>query len=289
MRARVKLKDGTLNLAQAFAERRQVSNLILSTAKTLADSFSLLRKGRFKKAAKRLGIKGAVRSGSKTLSGQWLALQYGWKPLLSDIHGAVLTLDKLDRSAWRVTVVSNLKSEVDVDYDYGVANATQFTPLLSRIKGKGRYGCFVRIDAIPKVSAIASMASVGVTNPAVLAWELLPYSFVVDWFLPVGEYLAQFDALAGWDILGFTSSSLARVNYEMNGRSATRTDALARTWVLQSNWAAKGKSVRLIRTSSNSVPFPVFPTTKDPRSTLHVANALALLTQVFLKGKSTVK
>jgi len=289
MRARSKLQDGTLNLAQAYAERRQVSNLLLSTAKTLADSFSYLRKGKFKKAAKRLGIKGAVRSGAKGLSGQWLALQYGWKPLLSDIHGACLTLDKLDRSAWRVTVVSRIKSVTDVSYVYGTENKGTFTALYSDVTAHGRYGCHIRIDAMPNASAICSMASVGVTNPAVLAWELLPYSFVVDWLLPVGDYLAQFDALAGWDILGYTESSLARVNYKVVGKSGSGTDFNGITWTLSSNWVGEGKSVRLDRVARTSVPFPVFPKMKDPRSRLHIANALALVTQVFLKGKSTVK
>ena len=34
-------------------------------------------------------------------------------------------------------------------------------------------------------------------NPAVLAWEALPYSFVVDWFIPIGDYLNETLNLSG--------------------------------------------------------------------------------------------
>jgi hypothetical protein len=37
----------------------------------------------------------------------------------------------------------------------------------------------------------------GLTNPAVVAWELVPFSFVVDWFVNVSEFLGQFDEFIG--------------------------------------------------------------------------------------------
>lgn len=36
-------------------------------------------------------------------------------------------------------------------------------------------------------------AKVGLTNPLSVAWELIPFSFVVDWFLPIGKYLDALD------------------------------------------------------------------------------------------------
>ena len=32
----------------------------------------------------------------------------------------------------------------------------------------------------------------GFINPAVVVWDAVPYSFVVDWFLPVGKFLQSF-------------------------------------------------------------------------------------------------
>jgi hypothetical protein len=35
-----------------------------------------------------------------------------------------------------------------------------------------------------------------------VAWELVPFSFVLDWFIPIGSYLSQLDASAGMEFLG---------------------------------------------------------------------------------------
>lgn len=34
----------------------------------------------------------------------------------------------------------------------------------------------------------------GLLNPLEVIWELVPFSFVADWFLPIGDYLSALDA-----------------------------------------------------------------------------------------------
>jgi hypothetical protein len=33
-----------------------------------------------------------------------------------------------------------------------------------------------------------TLSSLGLTNPLNVAWELVPFSFVVDWFIPIGDF-----------------------------------------------------------------------------------------------------
>jgi hypothetical protein len=47
---------------------------------------------------------------------------------------------------------------------------------------------------------------VGITNPLLYAWEVIPFSFVFDWFLSVGDYLTAQTALQGVQILKAMSS-----------------------------------------------------------------------------------
>lgn len=37
----------------------------------------------------------------------------------------------------------------------------------------------------------------GIANPALVLWEMVPFSFAVDWFLDIGGYLESLGALNG--------------------------------------------------------------------------------------------
>lgn len=41
----------------------------------------------------------------------------------------------------------------------------------------------------------ARLAPYGLTNPLLTAWELVPFSFVADWFVNVGDTIASLDNL----------------------------------------------------------------------------------------------
>ncbi len=39
--------------------------------------------------------------------------------------------------------------------------------------------------------------NLGLANPAIVVWELIPFSFVVDWFVTVGQFLENGSAWLG--------------------------------------------------------------------------------------------
>ncbi len=43
--------------------------------------------------------------------------------------------------------------------------------------------------------ALATQRSLGLTDPYSVAWDLLPFSFIADWFIPIGTYLDNYNII----------------------------------------------------------------------------------------------
>jgi hypothetical protein len=113
-----------------------------------------------------------------------------------------------------------------------------------------------------------------------VAWELVPFSFVVDWAFPVGTFLSSLDALLGYEDAYYSSSLLVRAEWRDVGRTQQTGNQL-----IANNFVGTKKMVYLKREVSSSVPIPHPPRLRDPRSLTRMANGLALLAQVFGRGR----
>lgn len=118
----------------------------------------------------------------KRVSRLWLEVQYGWGPLLSDLEAGAAWLayannPPIDSGA---TVRGNRGWEVT-----HWANSPNLGSLNFR-KRVVAYKLQLIIRAVRKTPSINAPSL-----PTVLgtAWELVPYSFVMDWALPIGAYL----------------------------------------------------------------------------------------------------
>jgi hypothetical protein len=194
-----------VNLAQAFGERRQTANLLADTATRIYMAVRAVKRADLYMFINATGLnkgQGLVKHFdrvnktplSKRLATHWLELQYGWKPLLQDAYGVANWLASHvadDRFHHRVTGrgVDGYTNVIPMNYP----NPEQ----VGRVKIRARIGLEYRLDS----QARAALAQTGIDNPALLAWELLPFSFVVDWFYPVGNYLEALNSFAGFDFV----------------------------------------------------------------------------------------
>jgi len=273
--ARNNLKNTSINLGVAFGERKQTARLIGDTASRLARSVRYLKRGSIRKAMDELGISSRKREPrGSNVPQKWLEMQYGWKPLLSDVYGAADALSKHPTDHWRVTAKAT-RSRVDqYAYDKYPGSGSGFDACECR--AQVRRSVFARIDAIPDNAAKIALASTGVTNPLLVGWELVPFSFVVDWFIPIGNYVESLDAMLGYTEGYYTSSLFVRAEWTDKGRSGT----VGSHKVINDFYGYK-KLIHLSRTAQAGVPLSKLPRFKDPRSLGHMANGLALLAQVF--------
>lgn len=277
-----KVKSESVNLSQVFAERHLTSDLIAGTATKIAKSITAIKHGNLPLALSHLGaaapsksllkkFKANSSSLDKKVSQTWLEIQYGWKPLLSDVYNSAQFLAELNSSREIVKTVSVYKTVGDIK------STVQYCGLDSGVK--------VDIDFVSSIKmkrsvtyritnqAAKDLASAGILNPLELAWELTPYSFVVDWFYPLGNFISTFDATAGCEFISGTSS--CKMKSQVLCSAAGLGSGPAARYFGSASSSREG--IYVARIPLMSFPSPSLPQLKNPLGFDHVTNALALL------------
>lgn len=286
----LRAKDMKTNLLQVYAERQQAIDMVARTAKKLGDAMNALRHHQFKTAGRIVGIFGHKRTpsekkkhrGGNVISAymangvsrehatQWLALQYGWKPLLSDIYGIAEELANrhMDRPRTEKIKASASESITNIEVIEGPGNTRTITSTIS-VSIRGGF----EITAGPE----QKLVKLGITNPALLAWELLPYSFIVDWFLPIGNYISTWDATWFQSAKnGYLSTKVTKTEHTVVAFHGTTPTGYGGNWIWTGTAGSKLVRTEFTRTVISTFPKPIFPSFKNPISTDHLWNALAL-------------
>lgn len=172
-----KVKGHDFHLGVALGESKRTVKMVESNLGKLGRSILALKRGDLSTAARQLGASPRTsRLKSGDVSGRWLEMQYGWLPLLNDTYQAAKAFEAISKGP-RSTVFYQSRRATKVAYyttgDY------QLTRLHER---KIAYSFELSEEVDP-------LRQLGLKDPASVLWELLPYSFVVDWFVPIGTYL----------------------------------------------------------------------------------------------------
>lgn len=124
---------------------------------------------------------------------QWLEYRYGFSQLYYDFMSYKKVLESLSRTSRvrftkRETLVSSSSSSIpDVTSTFYVERYGW-----TRIrKDECVAGILVQADA----DWIRGFQSLGISSPFSTIWEVIPWSFIIDWFVNVGDTLA---AAEGW-------------------------------------------------------------------------------------------
>lgn len=167
------------SFGEALGELNQSTDMILKRLGQILLFAKRVRTGRFKEAGMRKPSKKVLQTpGSKRLADNWLELQYGWLPLISDIYDVIDAVGS--GMARRGMKVSKKSSEV-------VRQGALQTPVTSRAGFSG----------VVSNEAAFNLNQWGLLNPANIAWNLVPFTFVIDWFLPIGRTLGALTGTAG--------------------------------------------------------------------------------------------
>jgi len=280
---REQMRGSDFNLAVFLGEGHQSLKLIADSAIKIAEALTYVRKGNVIKAADvlRRTAPDAVRLRAKptrelkTVSSNWLELQWGWLPLLGDMKTGAEQLAHRLNVPFRQRIRARIKKRQAIaDSPYvGLRAASLYSTAHRQI--------------VATVSEPLSLPALsGMLDPELVAWELLPFSWMADYVAPIGDYLAA------RSFANRLSGVFVTSNYDVvrcQGLTESRADfgaTFTKTWAPNGNpgdysWFRTNRTVSTVL----DVPMPVVKPLNKILSWRHCANSIAALSQIVLTGK----
>lgn len=124
---------------------------------------------------------------------RWLEYRYGWLPLVGSVYDALDILHKENLERVR-TIVATAKRRTNGTRSYaGHLTFIGTVPGIHTHEATER--CRVVIEMYAPGAGVWDWTSL---SPSVIAWELLPMSFVADWFVSVGDSLSYLENWLLW-------------------------------------------------------------------------------------------
>jgi len=258
------------DLAQARKTCDEFSHLVLR----IGGFINAMKHGNFGLAAENL-LGGKVRdlkSAQKTLSGNWLEFIYGWKPLAKDLHEAQELAHKALLKPVPVMARGTGRSQ-------HVSQVPDYYGFHLDLTNESSHRTYLEGNVVNPTLYLLSQA--GLINPLSIAWEVVPFSFVLDWFIPVGATLQAITAGVGLDCNGgFTSTQINRSN--SIGRNLPTLPPAGQDYY---HWVTAGSyreiAYEFRRQCHTSFPSPKLYADVTPYSTTRAVNALALVRQLM--------
>lgn len=121
----------------------------------------------------------------KSLSNEWLSARYGWRTLIYDMIGINEAIEKL-----------NEKQRTRHSEKRWATSSTTTTEVFEWLTDSNRYYLRAVVTDHVTVSLRGSVTADIIIpafqfNPVMAAWELIPFSFIIDWFVTIGKAIAS--------------------------------------------------------------------------------------------------
>lgn len=179
-----------------IGELRQTVGLIRGAAKKLADGLASYVSA-VRKTSRRLGRRSTRRDLKQIIANRWLEYSFGLQPLLSDIDGFVKALAKTKyesarRSRIKVTGVDQALVNQSGSFQFLRADCVFRARSVSIDEVMVLYHIYLRATLdYPQdsIQLLGQRTGFNLREFVPTIWELLPWSFLVDYFVNVGEIL----------------------------------------------------------------------------------------------------
>jgi len=265
--ARTKLRskladDGSVSNGADIAEGRETVSMIAKTVVQIYSAFKAGKAGNWDEVPKILQCTKADLIGLKSLAEKWLAYQYGWKPLMGSIHDNYNLFQRQKQEPQQLDIRTG-----SPEVKFSSRQELNGYDTLWECTGRAFGGIKATIDN----PYLRSVDTLGLLNPFSVAWEVVPFSFFFDWFIPIGSMLSSLSATAGLSFNdGYLSSSHTCIF-----TARAKGDYLDHGELRIAHFTFQ-------REVFNSFPLPEIYGKSNPFSTTHTLNALALMRTNFI-------
>lgn len=164
-----------------------------------------------------------IRKVIRTASGAYLAWKFGISPILSDVIAINKYASSMSRDLKKYNAGARQRfsrsADIPLAFDNTPTNDGVFNNVIwgqrrylgsILISPKVRYVLVVEPRSTDKaIRSLDFVTSRFSSSPASLAWELVPFSFVLDWFVDIRGALRELDNLVGgtpYRVVSFTRS-----------------------------------------------------------------------------------
>jgi hypothetical protein len=281
-RTRLKVGRQKAGWGETLVQYNKTIDLFATNAIRIYRAMSSLKKGDIAgawtalqvSARRRQGLrfqKSYAKSPSAAVGGMWLELQYGWMPLVKDIYGTVELLHE-DLSSKDFLERATASASRTLDKTWHPENRLGTTVSSSSVYAI-KYIVYYRV--IDRETR--TLQQLGIINPVEVAWNILPFSFLVDWLLPIGNYLQSITATAGLQFdRGVKCIKIAQTSTRTDhGEDLAGPPISRRTY--RFNYTGSRRKIEFRREVLTDFPPVSLPSFKNPFSRDHLLNAVALL------------
>jgi len=201
------IADQKANIGEDLATFRQTLRLLSNPCTTLLSSLKEAWGDKSIRKFLNRSIRDVKRNPIDFSAQKYLEYVYGWKPLVSDIYGIIELAKQQGQRPFLLhgkgVSKRRLGGGTSNYHDFSEANNVRWTSTQEDAKVSAHiYG---RID--PDAQGLRTLNQLGLLNPLSLAWELVSWSFVVDWFCPIGPVFNALTAPVGLKFVSGTISA----------------------------------------------------------------------------------
>jgi hypothetical protein len=263
---RLAIKDTKVSLGETLAEYHQSARMFGDFADAAVDAWKVFKGKNIRRKVTPCSVNAA-----------YLMTTYGLNPLANTLYDS---LDKLyfalgvpPRKRFYASATKDKTDEFEID------------PIYQRpgFKVKKYQRQSKRATAYVTFNTFGRSSAFSFGNPAQIAWELVPYSFVLDWALPIGDYLSALDALTGVSNVIGSVTTKKRYRFDIEAIPDGTHNAIR---------PGKGERSSHSRSVLGTIPMPALPQWKPSFSWHKVTNGMALIANILQpcrKGKTSIR